>query len=577
MKIEIANTAGFCMGVRRAVEMALDAPGIYQEPIYTYGPLIHNPQVLELFEEKGIKVLDHIPKKGGGTVLIRAHGVPPDAKIALADAGFTVVDATCPRVIRVQTIIRVHEEKGYSAIIVGDRDHAEVVGLMGYTGEKGHVVCNMAEIKALPVFDKAIVVAQTTQNTGFYENVKHWVDEKHPDYKFFTTICDSTEKRQDEVKQLSENVDAVVVVGGKNSGNTQRLAQIAKQTGKPSYHIETEAQLDLASLSSMNTIGITAGASTPNWIIKRVYRTIEKLPVKREAGIVRGVRKILRALLLTNIYVGLGAGGLCFACATLMGLDNCLPHVLTAFLYVLSMHTLNHLTGTDSSRYNDPDRAGFYNKKKTLLSMITIVSGCAGLVAAGMAGTGSFIILLAMSILGLSYNLKIIPANLSNRIGFEKIKDFPGSKTILIALAWGVVTALLPGLSLNRSLTMEIVFVFAWAVGFVFSRTAFFDLLDIQGDRLVGRETIAILLGEKRSILMLKVLLGVGAGFSLALSAMHWVSSFGYILVICPLLMLLIVLTFEKGKMPAGIRMEFKVESLFVLAGVMAALWRLLT
>ena len=125
------------MGVRRAVEMVLDAPAQYQKPIYTYGPLIHNPQVLELFAEKGVTVLDHIPEKGYGTVIIRAHGVPPEAKQALRQAGFRVIDATCPRVVKVQSIIKRNTRKGAAAIIIGDEDHPEVVGLMGHAGGRG--------------------------------------------------------------------------------------------------------------------------------------------------------------------------------------------------------------------------------------------------------------------------------------------------------------------------------------------------------------------------------------------------------------------------------------------------------
>ncbi|MGA6927410.1 MAG: 4-hydroxy-3-methylbut-2-enyl diphosphate reductase, partial [Desulfosarcina sp.] len=243
MKIEIAKTAGFCMGVRRAVELALDAPGKLAEPIFTYGPLIHNPQVLALFAEKGIRVLQQIPEQGNGTVLVRAHGVPPEEKQRLKDAGFRVVDATCPRVIRVQTIIRVHARKGFATIIIGDQDHPEVKGLMGYAGLSGYVVSSLEELDALPVFDLAIVVAQTTQNLNFYNQVKRWAASTFPHYKTFDTICDSTEKRQAEVKQLAERVDAVLVVGGGQSGNTRRLAEIAGASGKPTYHVETEAEL----------------------------------------------------------------------------------------------------------------------------------------------------------------------------------------------------------------------------------------------------------------------------------------------------------------------------------------------
>lgn len=269
MKISIAKTAGFCMGVQRAVELALDASNAHKPPIFTFGPLIHNPQVLSLLQEKGISVLNNIPEKGTGTVLIRAHGVPPDTKLNFEKAGFKVIDATCPRVIKVQTIIRKHAQEGYASIIIGDKDHPEVTGLLGYAGEHGIVVDRIHDLEALPFFEKAIIVAQTTQNTLFYDAVKKWAAHEHKHYKVFDTICDSTERRQAEAKRLAESVDAVVVVGGYNSGNTKRLAEVVQEAGKPAFHIETEAELDIKSLAEVNHIGITAGASTPNWIIKK--------------------------------------------------------------------------------------------------------------------------------------------------------------------------------------------------------------------------------------------------------------------------------------------------------------------
>ena len=284
MKLIVAKTAGFCMGVRRAVELALDAPGKQQGPIYTYGSLIHNPQVLNLMREKGISVLDRIPEKGSGTVIVRAHGVPKDARKQLDLAGFNVIDATCPRVIKVQTIIDRHTRQGYAAIIVGDKEHPEVVGLLGYAGTHGAVVDSVEELSALPRYDKAIIVAQTTQNTRFFETVRLWAAQNAPHYEVFNTICDSTEKRQREVQQMAETVDALVVVGGKNSGNTQRLAEIGRAAGVPTYHVETDSELELQVLSAAETIGITAGASTPNWIINRVYRVLETGPCSGYSG-----------------------------------------------------------------------------------------------------------------------------------------------------------------------------------------------------------------------------------------------------------------------------------------------------
>ncbi|MDX2447326.1 MAG: 4-hydroxy-3-methylbut-2-enyl diphosphate reductase, partial [Desulfobacterales bacterium] len=221
MKILIAKTAGFCMGVRRAVEIVFDTAHRQDVPARTFGPLIHNPQVLKIFEEKGINTEYSVPENGTGSIIIRAHGVPPDIKASLVSAGFNVIDATCPRVIKVQTIIRKHTQKGYASIIIGDKDHPEVVGLLGYAGDRGYVADNLETLRELPEFEKAIIVAQTTQNVRLLEDVRHWAAETYPHYKIFNTICDSTEKRQAEVVRITQLVDAIIVVGGHNSGNTR--------------------------------------------------------------------------------------------------------------------------------------------------------------------------------------------------------------------------------------------------------------------------------------------------------------------------------------------------------------------
>ena len=562
------------MGVRRAVEMVMDSPDEKHQPVYTFGPLIHNPQVLNLLEEKGIRALTEIPEHGSGTVLIRAHGVPPDVKSRLKDAGFEVIDATCPRVIKVQSIIRKHARKGFASIILGDRDHPEVTGLLGYAGEKGVVVDTMEELEALPAFDQAIIVAQTTQNTTLFERVRGWAAEKHPHYKIFDTICDSTERRQAEVKRLAGEVDAVIVVGGLHSGNTRRLTEIAAESGKPAFHIETEEDLDQVELdefSGSRMIGITAGASTPNWVIKRVYRSLEAQRFKRARGWHRLLFTLQRTLLLTNIYVSIGAGCLSFACSKLLGIDNTI-YVIISMLYVQSMHTLNHLTGGKSDRFNDPGRALFYDKHLYALTALAVISGAAGLMLAYTTGPVPFLVLLVMSLLGLAYNLRIIPAFLpAGR--YRRLRDIPGSKTFLIALAWGTVTTLFPFLSVTGTLQIDTVLVFLWATGLVFVRTAFFDTLDMQGDRIVGKETIPILLGEKQTLRLLKrTLLAVLAGMLLS-TVLELVSSVGYVLTICPLFLAGVLLAYEKDLMIPGVRMEFLLETFFLIAGAATLLW----
>ena len=567
------------MGVRRAVEMVLDAPDEYRHPISTFGPLIHNPQVQQILEEKGISALNETPSEGSGTVLIRAHGVPPETKDQLEEVGFKVIDATCPRVIKVQTIIKKHAKKGHAAIIVGDQNHPEVKGLQGYGGDHSYVVKNVEELEALPKFEDAIIVAQTTLNTHLWQAVKNWAADSQPHYKVFETICDSTERRQAEVQRLAESVDAVIVVGGRSSGNTKRLVDIARQTGKPAFHIESEddlADLDLQALIATNQIGITAGASTPNWVIKKVFRALEALIFKRKQGWRRIAFALQRALLLTNIYVAIGAGALCYACNKLQGIHQTFPYILISMLYVQSMHILNHLTDTRADQYNDPNRGKFYDRHKTLLAVLAGLSGGAGLVIAYSIGLFPFMALLIMSILGLSYNLNIIPPWLTGA-RYRKIRDIPGSKTLLIAIAWGIVTAVLPPLSKFGSIHWMNALVAMWAIGIVFVRTAFFDILDMQGDRLVGKETIPILLGEKRSMQLLKIVLIILTAALAVLSTLHLTSSLGFALILCPIFIGLIIFAYERAQMFPGIRLEFLLETQFILAGVITFIWLIAT
>ncbi len=561
------------MGVRRAVELALDAPAKYQKPIYTFGPLIHNPQVLALFSEKGVRVLKNIPDKGHGTVLIRAHGVPPSTKRQLIDAGFKVIDATCPRVVKVQSIIKSRARKGYAVIIIGDQDHPEVIGLLGHAGERGQVVESLGALKALPDYEQAIIVAQTTQNLREYRQLKQWTAQHHPHYDVFDTICDSTERRQAEVRRIAGSADAVIVVGGKNSGNTQRLAEIVEHVGKPAYHIETEDELDLAELARFNTIGITAGASTPGWITKRVLRTVDQIPLRRGRGWRTLWLLLQRFLLLSNLFVALGAGSLCYAAMKVQGLSTAWPAPAVAVLYILSMHILNNLTGRAENRYNDPDREAFYRRYKIPLTGMAIAAGTIGLVAAYQMGPIPFWALLSMSLLGLSYNLRVIPKRWAPNLKIRCIRDLPGSKTILIALAWGVVTAWLPALAEAKGQWGISLAVFIWATGIVFCRTAYFDILDMQGDRIVGKETIPILLGPARSFKMLKLLLSAMILLPIVLAGLGGLAPLAYLLAIPPFLLWAIIAAHEHGNMLPGIRMEFRVESVFIFFGFLSFIY----
>ncbi|MFA5905828.1 MAG: 4-hydroxy-3-methylbut-2-enyl diphosphate reductase [Desulfobacula sp.] len=568
MKIVIAKTAGFCMGVRRAVDLVLDASTRYQEQIFTYGPLIHNPQVLQMLEEKKIFKIEKIPEKGSGIVLIRAHGVPPEDQDALEAAGFTVINATCPRVVRVQVIINRYAKKGYATIIIGDKNHPEVIGLLGYAKGCGHTVTSIEELAALSKFDNAIVVAQTTQNTSFYEEIKDWCRVHAPRYRIFDTICGSTEKRQTEIRKLSEENDAVIVVGGKDSGNTRRLAEIAAKTGKPALHIEDAAEIDYEILSNAKSIALTAGASTPNWIITDTYRKIENSLQKKH--VVKAVLYFFRDFFLkTNIMASVGAGSLTYACSRLQGNDHNFHHAAIAMLYVLSMQIMNNLFAIRSDRYNHPKRADFYKENRVYLWILAVLSGAIGLYLSFLSGVISFILLLIMSLLGLSYNLKIIPMSFKKG-KIARIKDFPGSKTILIVIAWGTVTCLLPAV-VNQGNLFSVAVVFLFATGLVFSRTAFFDILAIQGDRITGKETLPILLGEKQSFAIIKYTLIFEVGLIFIANFVDLLVNRSFFLALVPFCMVLLVIFFEKDRLVSGEHREFIIEFLLIATGLLGA------
>jgi 4-hydroxy-3-methylbut-2-enyl diphosphate reductase len=575
VKLKLAKTAGFCMGVRRAVEIVLDTANTQKGPIYTYGPLIHNPQVLEILAEKGVTVLHDVAGPTPGSVVIRAHGVPPQVKQNLVDAGCTIIDATCPRVIKVQTIISKYAKKGWTTIIVGDKDHPEIAGLLGYAEEAGYVISHPDDIDRLPPLKRGIVVAQTTQDGVLFDRMARTIVERFPHFKVFNTICDSTLKRQAEVREMAANLDAVVVVGGYDSGNTQRLAQVVEQEGIRAFHIESEEELNSEEIEPLDAVGITAGASTPNWVIKNVYRTLEALPHQGKRWHL-AVFRARRWLLLSNLYLALGAGCLSYTCALLSGIVPSFASALMAACYVFSMHILNNFIGREAVRYNDPDRASFHHRNRYTLLTLAIVAGAMGLFMAFTLGPVPFLILCIISLLGVLYKVKIIPGGLKIGKRIERISDIPGSRTVLIALAWGVVTAVLPHLAVSLKITTTMLFVALWASVMAFVRTAVFDILDMQGDRIVGQESLPIVLGEKKTFRILKQVLTIFLAALILAPLMHLATTLAYGMILSLFYMAGILVAFERRWIVPGFRFEFLVETLFVFTAIVSGLWSLL-
>ena len=276
----LAKTAGFCFGVRRAVDMAYGIAG--RDKVYTYGPIIHNETVVEDLEAKGVKVVHSIEEAAalaGGTMIIRSHGVSKEEIDLLKQMGFDIVDATCPFVKKIHHIVEKYSEQGYGIIIIGSAAHPEVQAISGWCKEPPVIIESVEEAENFsPDPDKKLcLVSQTTFNYNKFQLLVEIISKKGYDIRCLNTICNATEERQSEAREIAGRVDAMIVIGGRQSSNTQKLYDICKNECKNTYYIQTLVDLDLKTFESIGNVGITAGASTPNNIIEEVHTNMSEM------------------------------------------------------------------------------------------------------------------------------------------------------------------------------------------------------------------------------------------------------------------------------------------------------------
>lgn len=277
MEIVLAKTAGFCFGVKRAVEKVYEQAG--KDNIYTYGPIIHNEEVVKDLENKGVKVIEtqeELEKLKSGTVIIRSHGVEKKIYDILEANGVNYVDATCPFVKKIHRIVKEHSDKGNDIIIIGNDLHPEVEGIKGWCSGNVSVIETVKEAEEYSNLSKnsICIVSQTTFNYNKFKDLVEIISKKGYDIIVLNTICNATEERQTEARRIAGKVDAMIVIGGKHSSNTQKLFEICKDECENTYYIQTLDDLDTQSMQFFDSVGITAGASTPNNIIEEVHSNV---------------------------------------------------------------------------------------------------------------------------------------------------------------------------------------------------------------------------------------------------------------------------------------------------------------
>lgn len=291
MKVLRAESAGFCRGVERAINIVRDYLRRGRRPVFTDGPLIHNRQMMAELEAEGVREVGDYrssaelelnlspEEKEKAVVIVRAHGVTPERREYLKTLGTEFRDATCPDVGVIAGRVRLYAKKGFSTLVFGDPNHPEVVGILGYAENRGHAVRSEADLDALPPLgEKVCMVSQSTMFVDDFEVLAEKVRERYPEARIFNTICGATRSRQGDVAKLAEQgAEAVVVIGGRHSANTMKLATLVERHGLPCFHVETLRELDLGQMKRYRTVGVTAGASTPGFLIDEVCAALARL------------------------------------------------------------------------------------------------------------------------------------------------------------------------------------------------------------------------------------------------------------------------------------------------------------
>lgn len=274
MEILVAKTAGFCFGVRRAMEMVENALNKGENSLSSLGPLIHNPRVVKELEEKGLRTVDSLSQVPGGRVVIRSHGVGPSVYQRLREKKLEIIDATCPFVKNVHQLAVFLRTEGYQVLIIGEPDHAEVKGVLDSVAGEAVVVQNIKNFNLGQIQSKVGIISQTTQDLMNFQQITGAVISCAKETRVYNTICLATSQRQQEVAELSRKVDLMIVVGGKNSANTSRLTEISRIKGTPTYQLESAQEIDETWFQEAKRVGITAGASTPDQQIKEIIQKL---------------------------------------------------------------------------------------------------------------------------------------------------------------------------------------------------------------------------------------------------------------------------------------------------------------
>ena len=554
--VTVAKSAGFCPGVKGAIDKVLELEASGKKPIYTLGPLIHNKQVTDMLAAKQITSVDR-PEQAAdkkGVLVIRAHGITPAFRAEVLQSGMEVVDATCPLVKHAHDVIAQYAAQGYHTVIVGDSGHAEVIGLLGCTQGKGTVVSGPQEAQKLPHFDKVNVVAQTTQKESVFLETAEVIKQKADVCQVSNTICHPTKLRQSETIQMAKNADLVIVVGGKHSANTARLALLCQELAPAVLHIETEKELTPQQVLAPKRIFITAGASTPNWVIDQVADWVRQTRKNRGFALLGLLQRLWAKLVSYSIYTAFAASALTYVCLKLEGLHAQAKPLLFAWLFVFSLTTVNRAF---------EDRTRPAGRLPAWTGFAAAVLALA--VAAGM-GMQVFLLAAAFMAAGLLYPFRHFIKS--------KILALPGTKDFFTALGWGFACAFLPAFANGMMLRKALYLAIFYTVLLVFMRSVTLGFTSANKDLMIGKESFYKAFGFGKTKLAVAALLTLLTAVLVGLLMITWKPALVAMLLLGNVYTIFIVIYYYSHAASRGVKEETLIDGQFFVLWLLAWLSR---
>lgn len=495
MKVEIGKFAGFCDGVKYAVEKTFSQASKSNEEIYVDGHLIHNTQTLDMLEKTGVKTYedteDDMSVLDDKTVIIRAHGISPERREALSSHAKKIVNLTCKYVAKIQALVKKHSSLGYRVIVIGNPTHPEIIGVCGFAQDV-YVVYKDEDIEKLPEDDKkTLIVAQTTLQKETFNKFVSQIQDKYKNSELIikNTICEATEQRQNEILDIAKRNDVVLVIGGSESSNTRNLYKIASSI-KPSFYVEFKEDLEKIDLTPYKNVGIMAGASTPDWLIEDIAQTIKD---NYSSSFYRGINKVFDFLNYGYIFFSFGAFLMSYAIYDILNKPFQYRIGVIVALYYLFM-SLGNGYSNYTIKISDKRRYLFYQKYKPAFLTIIVVSALIMFYLAYNVDIGILMLTILSTFLGTAYNISFEKNDRFNHSFFFRLfKKLVPFKAIIISIA---VTTLLNGsiLLLNRNILKENTLSYLFSVSivfiFMFIRQALIEIKFSQSDKIAGAVTL---------------------------------------------------------------------------------------